>query len=97
MSLLVLIFKRFVDPVEQAWDKRHSDMVVVRFEFENGEVREVRGSAANEWWHDLHRQACGRRVNWTRHKFNTFFKSKTDGVRSKLDQLIKERYENQGL
>lgn len=57
------------DRVEDAWNKRGSHAVRVTIEFDCGESRELVGSAADEWVHDIHRRNYGRRVDWSRHKW----------------------------
>ena len=58
------------DRVEMAWQKRGRKMARIVFEYEDGERRELAGDAADEWWHDLHRANCGRRPDWSRHKWS---------------------------
>ena len=70
-----IIMKRFLnwlfppDKVQERWNNRVGNLKRLLVEFDNGEVRELEGDAANEWFHDLHFRNCGRRVDWTRHKF----------------------------
>jgi len=58
------------NPMQEKWDKRESPLVLVKFEFANGETRELTGKAADNWWYDLYKEGCGQRVNWSKHKFN---------------------------
>jgi hypothetical protein len=57
------------DKVQENWDKRGMNLIRLLVEFDNGEVRELEGDAANEWWHDHYFKNCGRTVDWSRHKF----------------------------
>jgi hypothetical protein len=57
------------DRVQEGWNNRGSSLSLVRFEHENGVVLELKGKAANEWWHDLFWAINGRTVDWSRHKF----------------------------
>ena len=57
------------DRVQEAWDKRGKTMTRIYFEYSDGEIRELSGQAADDWWHDLHFRNCGKHVDWTRHKF----------------------------